>query len=86
MLHDRALVLTKPHNPKFKSFDGWVWKFICHHNLVLWAHTSVAQKLLKDLEEKIAAFYTEVKTKRQKYDYPKDLIGNMDETPVDFDV
>ncbi len=86
MLRDKALALIKPHNPNFKASDGWVRKFIRRHNLVLRARTSVAQKLPSDLEDKIETFYVDVRTERQKYDYPKELIGNKDETPIYFDM
>ena len=86
MLRDKALVLIKPHNPTFKASEGRARKFICRHNLVLRAHTSVTQKLPGDLESKIAAFCEEVKVKRQKHYFLKDLIGNMDETPMHFDM
>ena len=86
MLRDKARSLIKQHNPSFKASEGWAVKFIHRHRLVLRAHTSVAQKLPGDLESKLSAFLDEVKTERQKYNFPKDLMGNMDETPLYFDM
>ena len=48
--------------------------------------TSVAQKLPKDLEAKIETFYRDVQTVRENGKYPKEMIGNMDETPLYFDM
>lgn len=86
MLRDKALALIKPHNPNFKASEGWACKFIHRHNLALRARTSVAQKLPGDQEDKVASFHEEVKIKRQKHGFPNDLIGNMDETPMYFDM
>ncbi len=86
MLRDKALALIKEHNANFKASEGWARKFIRRHSLELRARTSVAQKLPGDLEDKVSAFQEEVKTERQKHDFPKELIGNMDETPLYFDM
>ena len=86
MLQDKALALLGEHNPNFKASEGWARKFICRHSLVLRARTSVAQKLPSDLECKVSAFHEEVKTERQKHDFSLELIGNMDETPLYFDM
>ena len=71
MLRDKARSLIKQHNPSLKASEGWAVKFIHRHRLVLRAHTSVAQKLRGDLESKLSAFLDEVKTERQKYDFPQ---------------
>ena len=86
MLQHKALALIGEHNPNFKASEGWARKFICRHSLVLRARTSVAQKLPSDLECRVFTFHEEVKTERQKHDFPKELIGNMDETPLYFDM
>ena len=86
MLRDKALSLIKQHDLSFQASEGWPVKFIHHHRLVLRAHTSVAQKLPGDLESKLSAFLDEVKTERQKYNFSKNLMGNMDETPLYFDL
>lgn len=46
----------------------------------------MAQKLPKDLEAKIEAFYRDAQTRRENGKYPKEMIGNMDETPLYFDM
>ena len=80
MLRNKAMSLIKGHNPAFKVSEGWLRKFICRHSLVLHAKTSVAQKLPSDLENKVAVFHEEIKTVRKKQNFPKELVGNMDET------
>ena len=56
------------------------------HNLVLRAKTSMAQELPKDLEAKISEFRRQVRYIRENGDFPFELIANMDETPVYFDM
>ena len=55
-------------------------------NLVLRARTSMAQTLPSDLENKIAQFRQVVHEMRLNGDFEYDLIANMDETPVFFDM
>ena len=86
MLRDKALALIKQHNPNFKASEEWTRKFIRRHSLVLRAGTCVAQKLPGDLENQVSLFHDEVKTEKQKYNFSKYLIGNMDETPLYFDM
>ena len=56
------------------------------HSIVLRAKTAVAQKLPKDLEAKIDTFYKDVQNLRENGKYSNELIGNMDETPLYFDM
>ena len=48
--------------------------------------TKLAQKLPEDLEEKITLFQSVVIKMRKKEQYDLSQIGNMDETPVWFDM
>ena len=86
MLRDKARAAITEHNPSFQASEGWLRKFMCRHSIVLRAKTSVAQKLPKDLEAKIEAFYRDAQTRRENGKYPKEMIGNMDETPLYFDM
>ena len=78
MLRDKALLysLNKQHKPSFKASESWAIKFIHRHVLVLRVHTSVSEKLLGNFESKLSAFLDEVNAERQKYNFPKDLMGN----------
>ncbi len=82
----KALSLIKAVLPNFKASDGWVKGFMRRHNLVLRAKTSIAQQLPKDLESKISEFRRQVNHVRQSGNFPYELIGNMDETPVYMDM
>ena len=48
--------------------------------------TSVSHKLPPELEKKIESFLTQVRALRARYQYPAELILNMDETPVYMDM
>lgn len=56
------------------------------NDLVIRAKTSVTQKLPAALEQKVKDFLQAVRSARVGYNYPKELIGNMDETPMYFDM
>ena len=55
-------------------------------NLVLQEKTKIAQKLLRELDDKITSFHKFVIDLCQKHQYSLKMIGNMDETPVFFDM
>ena len=86
MIRLKALSLIKPVLPGFKASDGWLRKFLARNNLVLRAKTSIAQTLPCDLENKVQPFRQRVNYIRQNSDFPYELIANMDETPVYFDM
>ena len=86
MLREKAVALVKPHHSAFKGSEGWLRKFMHRHSLVLRARTEVSRKLPSDLEAKIKDFYTSVRNLRIKHKFPKELVGNMDETPMFFDL
>ena len=88
LLQDKAMLLVKPHNPAFRGSEGWQRRFMRRHNLVLRAstYTSVAQKLPRDLECKIEEFRQEMKFIQPSHNFPPQLVGNMDETPMFFDM
>ena len=70
----------------FKVSNGWCQKFMKRHSLALRQRTKISQKLPKDLDEKITKFHTFVLNLRKKHDFNLDQIGNMDETPMFFDM
>ena len=81
----KARQLIKPHNTQFKASDGWLEKFMIRHGLSLRLRTSISQKLPAQLERKLESFLNEIRILRTQYNYPKNLIINMDETPMYFD-
>ena len=56
------------------------------HNLTLRQKTKIAQKLPADFEEKVTKFLSFVIKQRRQRNYALTQIGNMDETPVWFDM
>ncbi len=54
------------------------------HSLVLRARTSMAQELAATLEERIQAFHRQIKRLAEINKF--EVVGNMDETPLYFDV
>ena len=56
------------------------------HGLALRQKTKIAQKLPKDLEEKINLFHTFTISLRKQNNFELSQMGNMDETPISFDL
>ena len=77
---------TQPYYQKFKASRGWLQKFSQRHGLALRRRTSITQKLSKQLEEKFPALYEMCAKFLKIRKYPLAVFGNMDETPVFFDM
>ena len=86
MLKQQAKVMVTQVNPEFKASNRWAQKFMRRHSFVLRACTSMAKKLPGDLESKVVSFRDKVCSIRSRTDVNYDLLGNMDETPVFFDI
>lgn len=84
MLCDKAEAAIVQHNHSYQTSKGRVRKFMICHSIVLQAKPSVAQKLPADFESKIEAFYKDVQDRRVGGNYSREMIGNMDETPLYF--
>ena len=85
-LHVRLQAQKMCRDSTFKASDGWAQKFLRRHGLALRQKTKIAQKLPKDLEEKIGLFHTFVINLRKQNNFELSQIGNMDETPMTFDL
>ena len=83
---DQAVTVIQPTNPFFKGTRKWAQKFMRRNDLIIRAKTLIAQKLPAALEQKITGFVHAVKETRVGYNYPKELIGNMDKTPMYLDM
>ena len=70
----------------FKATNSWCTRFMNRYNLVLREKTKIAQKLPRESDDKITSFHKFVIDLRRKHQYPLKMIGNMDETPVFFDM
>ena len=85
-VQQKAKALIQPHLATFKASAGWLDKFLRRHSLTLRRQTSIQQKLPAQLEGKIATFLADIKAMWTQHQFPNDLIINMDETPVCFDM
>ena len=85
-LQKKAELLILPHNPSFEASKGWIHQLRERHDLPLRKRTSLCQRLPSQLENKISSFYFECAKFLKIGKYPFLLIGNMDETPVFFDI
>jgi len=70
----------------FLASNCWSTKFLRRKNLALRRKTKIAQKLPEDLDQKITNFHSFMIKRRRKENYQLVHIGNMDETPVWFDM
>ena len=88
MIKAKAHAVITPHNSNFiaSKFNGWVQKFMARNGLSLCCKTSISQKLPAQLENKIECYLTQVRAFRARHQYPLELIINMDETPMYFDM
>ena len=87
----RALQLSKDPqfgmiDSGFKASPGWCHRFMKRRELALRQKTHIAQKLPSDVDTKVENFQKFIISSRKDYDYPLSAIGNMDETPMTFDL
>ncbi|GFY27422.1 pogo transposable element with KRAB domain [Trichonephila clavipes] len=71
---------------KFKATFSWCSHFTARNNLVLREKTKVSQMFPKDVDNKLISFLKYVIGLRKQKKYLLSHIGNMDETPVTFDM
>lgn len=70
----------------FRASPHWCTRFLNRHGLCLRQRTKLAQKLPSDLEEKILRFQKYIIDARKRTAFEISQIGNMDETPMCFDL
>jgi hypothetical protein len=71
---------------KFQASDKWFRGFLRRHDLALRRKTKISQKLPEQLSDKIIDFHKYIIKMRKKNNYDLGQIGNMDETPIFFDM
>lgn len=71
---------------QFKFSEAWLEGFMKRYNLATRRRTHIAQHLPDNLIEKQQNFLSFILYRRIQHDYPLKYIGNMDETPVAFDL
>src|SRR6266542_2958576 len=71
---------------EFKFSEAWLEGFIKRYNFATRRRTHIAQYLPENLLEKQQNFLAFILYRHIQYDYLLKYIGNMDETPVTFDL
>ncbi|KAK9404800.1 hypothetical protein NXF25_009627 [Crotalus adamanteus] len=77
---------NRDHSNRFKATVSWCTRFLGRHNMVLRQKMKIAQKLSADLDSKVNSFHRYVIKQCTKHGYALSSIGNMDETPMNFDM
>lgn len=75
-----------PNINSFKFSRKWLDCFMVRYNLSNRRRTTVSQHLPENLLETQQCFLSYVLYMRIQHNYPLQLIGNMDETPMSFDL
>ena len=70
----------------FTGSSSWLYRFMKRKKLVIRAKTRISQRLPKEFEEHIVNFQRKIIRMRQANQYDLQQIGNMDETPMNFDM
>ena len=70
----------------FTGSSSWLYRFMKRKKLVVRPKTRIAQRLPKEFEEHIVNFQRNMIEMRQANKYELQQIGNMDETPMNFDM
>uniref|UniRef100_A0A8C5QH03 HTH CENPB-type domain-containing protein n=1 Tax=Leptobrachium leishanense TaxID=445787 RepID=A0A8C5QH03_9ANUR len=78
--------LKAPGIENFVASAGWCTRFMNRFGLCLRQRTKISQKLPKDLDEKVMSFHSFIIKQRRIHNYDLGDIGNMDETPMTFDL
>jgi hypothetical protein len=87
MIRLKALSTAKDNGDEyFKALARWCTRFMRRHGLSIRQRTHIAQKLPVDVEEKVESFLKFVINERKRNDFDLAHIGNMDETPMFFDM
>lgn len=86
MLHIQLEALRRKRDPGFKASLNWVHRFMKRNGLSLRQKTKIAQKLPSELADKVISFHSYVLKQRKLHDFELSQIGNMDETPLCFDM
>ncbi|CAG8608689.1 700_t:CDS:2 [Diversispora eburnea] len=83
---NKEFLKNHPNVIKFKFSSRWLDGFLSRYDLSNRRRTTVAQHLPSDLIEKQNVFLSYILYRRIQFDYPLKYIGNMDETPMWFDL
>ena len=70
----------------FTGCTSWLYRFMDRKNLTIRCRTKIAQRLPDDYEEKIVQFQKMIINMRKQGVDEMSQIGNIDETPMNFDM
>ena len=71
---------------RFTGNPTWLYRFMRRNDLVLRQKTRLSQRLPEEFEDKIIAFQRAIICTKKAKQYSLEQIGNMDETPMQFDM
>ncbi|GES90876.1 pogo transposable element with KRAB domain [Rhizophagus clarus] len=74
------------NSKNFLASDRWYYGFFKQSGFSLRCKTKIGQKLSAQLSEKLLEFQQFIIKKQKQFEYELYEIGNMDETPVYFDM
>ena len=90
MIRLMAKKMAKDMSPEetrgFTGSTSWLYRFMKRNNLVIKAKTRISQRLPREFEEHIVNFQRTIIRMRHANQYAMQQIGNMDETPMNFDM
>ena len=82
----RFLLVSLSGSKPYKASNHWCQRFMKRNGLSLRQKTTLAQGLPPDYEEKLVQFQQFIIKQRRAHNYPLHLVGNMDESPIQFDM
>ena len=85
-MKEKVRQLIQQQMPTFTDSDRWVYKFVRRNHFTLRAKTSLSQRLPAGLKGKMKSFLQKVQKEWKSGRFLNRLIGNMDETPVYFNL
>ena len=71
---------------KFLASESWFYRFLRRYDFAMRRKTKIGQKLPTHLDIKLLEFQQFIIKKQKQFEYELSEIGNMDETPVYFDM
>ena len=86
MAHKQEYRTLYPDVLNCKFSHKWVDGFMSRNSLVNRRRTTVTQRLPEEYNEDQQCFLSYILYMRTEYNYPLNLIGNMDETPLSFNL
>jgi len=75
-----------PNGENFLASERWFYGFLKRYGFSMRRKTKIGQKLPVHLDEKLLEFQRFIIKKRKQFEYEFCEIGNMDETPIYFDM